>query len=109
MFDHEDLDTTIEVCSYQEVRVSGLVVMIVVECTAVVVVLVAAEMHPSMYDVPYVQLVRFVYAAAAAAVAVAAVIVKLPTHLYSTIHLMSMKTLVSAAFAVHYFAKLAFW
>ena len=81
--------------------------MIVVECTAVVVVLVAAEMHPSMYDVPYVQLVRFVYAAAA--VAVAAVIVKLPTHLYSTIHLMSMKTLVSAAFAVHYFAKLAFW
>ena len=108
MFDHEDLDTTIEVCSYQEVRVSGLVVMIVVECTAVVVVLVAAEMHPSMYDVPYVQLVRFVYAAAAA-VAVAAVIVKLPTHLYSTIHLMSMKTLVSAAFAVHYFAKLAFW
>ena len=107
MFDHEDLDTTIEVCSYQEVRVSGLVVMIVVECTAVVVVLVAAEMHPSMYDVPYVQLVRFVYAAAA--VAVAAVIVKLPTHLYSTIHLMSMKTLESAAFAVHYFAKLAFW
>ena len=57
MFDREDLDTTIEVYSYRQVRVLALVEIDAVARIAVVVVAAAAaaaETHSSMYVVELV-------------------------------------------------------
>ena len=75
MFDREDLDTTIEVYSYRQVRVLALVEIDAVARIAVVVAAAAAETHSSMNVVVVYAVVEVVVAFAPE------VLKKLPTNL----------------------------